>query len=548
MSLAAVDPESQRDVALLQDLLHKREYHLAELIDEVVFAEQERFKAVQEAHNVRELATHLENAFDKLLQYHITMHKEVLLPTLAASVEGEGKPSRRPSTPARADGVCNDGNFGDENGAFTGAASPSNDFLNDLLTDPQLSRETKQLLHAVVEQRGGLGETGRNELSRPPPPSRGAADSSSDVALHATHRAIVLSDSLLKNQETLTRLLRSIQDQAEAMLRHGTASTTASSSRAPTPAVTARADPNMVHTPSQRSAAASKQRTSDVSPVAPFRLENLYQHSDRAREIEAALRNVEAERDTLQRQLRDREHAATAAATATSSEKEAWGKERVHLKQELAYAQQRALEEQARCRELKKQVTQLEQVAAASPISAAPARTTPCSRCEKARSELKAKAADYHAAKAAWQEEEHRLRREIEALQKDVREAAVKAERNLLTAPAPTATTVVTTTTTDESPRYHSAGPSSERKIGQLEATVASMKADLQIMEMRMAIVQDEREAERRRLLSAHAQERERLRRERDECQAIIDKMSRELQGLSRCVTAAPPAIASASP
>ena len=72
------------------------------------------------------------------------------------------------------------------------------------------------------------------------------------------------------------------------------------------------------------------------------------------------------------------------------------------------------------------------------------------------------------------------------------------------------------------------------------------MKADLQIMEMRMSIVQDERDAERRRIMAAHEQERERLRRERDECQKLIDKMSRELQGLSRANTGTP-AIMSAS-
>lgn len=586
MSLAAIDPESQRDVVLLQDLLHKREYHLAELIDEVVFAEQERFKAVQEAHSVRELATHLEHAFDQLLQYHITMQKEVLLPTLVASVDVDGVNSRRASLARSRSGdeAGYDVNGGADQADFP---TPSNDFLNDLLAEPQLSRETKQLLQAVMQQRRSR-KSATSAAARPFPPSMSLATSpveAADVVQHTTRRAIVLSDSLLRNQETLTRLLRSIQDQAETMLdrwSHGEANTHHKISELPSarPAATAPADPDVVQTPSQRGATTSKPSLPDASPVAPFRLENLHQHSERAREIEEALRRVEAERDALQWQLRERESAppveskkevAEAAASARlAAETEAWGRERVHLKQELAYAQQRALEEQAKCRDLKKQVAQLEQIAATSPIAAPPppAQSTPCRHCEKARAELKRKAADYHAAKAAWRAEEQRLRAEVAGLKQELSEAeaktasavaaasataaaaALQKERRLVAAQAaPTASAPAigagAATSSAATPRYP-AGPSSERKIGQLEATVAAMKADLQIMEMRMSIVQDEREAERRRILAVHEQERERLRRERDECQKIIDKMSRELQGLAR-TTPDVPAIASTS-
>lgn len=593
MSLTAVDPENERDLALLQNLLHKREYHLAELIDEVVFAEQERFKAVQEARSVRELATHLESAFDKLLQYHITMHKEVLLPTLVASVDMDGVHSRRSSMsrPKNAGDVdCDNGErrYANADNDPTDAPEPSNDFLNELLTEPQLSRETKQLLQAVMQQR--RNRVAAPQQPRPPaaqtfPPSSLPSFSSEDaneMVQRATHRAIVLSDSLLRNQETLTRLLRSIQDQAEDILDRWTSGAEridggggGSGSSTAHPVLTARRDPNMVQTPSPSNTTAdSTRRTSGATSVAPFRLERLHQHSDRVREIEEALRTVEAERDALQRQLLDRETAPVATrqckATPSSAEAEAWVKERVHLKQELAYAQQRALEEQARSRELKKQVAQLEQIAATSPIAAPPpaaaaaavvstSKSTSCPHCEKVRLELKRKAADYNNARAAWKAEEQRLSSEVDALQRRVAEAEAKAaaaeaaqkkaaaaaekehsQHGPLSSSAPPrgATTV-------EAPRYP-AGPSSERKIGQLEATVAAMKADLQIMEMRMSIVQDERDAERRRIMAAHEQERERLRRERDECQKIIDKMSRELQGLSRANTGTP-AIMSAS-
>ncbi|KPA86565.1 hypothetical protein ABB37_00701 [Leptomonas pyrrhocoris] len=537
MSLTATNPEDQRNVALLQDLLQKREYHLAELIDEVVFAEQERFKAVQEAHSVRELANNLENAFDKLLQYHITMHKEVLLPALVASEQVNGAKGRRTSTSRLLNGEAK-GEENNDTDDGSGTATPSNDFLNDLLNDPQLSRETKQLLQAVMQQRNG-----RSAVTPTPQPATPLLSTSAvagpfeggrapaeanKVARRATHRAIVLSDSLLQNQEKLAQLLRSIQDQAEDMLeRWSKDGNAAAGSPAPR-----REDSNGVRT-----------------PVAAFRLANLYQHSDRAREIEAALRSVEEERDSLQRQLRERETVADprGSSAAAHAEKEAWGKERVHLKQELAFAQQRALEEQARCRELKKQVAQLEQIAATSPIPPPPpsaAHSTLCANCEKTRAELKRKAADYHTAKAAWKTKEESLVKEVEALQHRIEEAAAVAGTARSLAPhSPPSTSAKGAAA--ESPRYP-AGPSSERKIGQLEATVAAMKADLQIMEMRMSIVQDEREAERRRLLAAHEQERERLRRERNECQAIIDAMSHELQKLSRA-DAGVPAITSAS-
>jgi hypothetical protein len=592
MSLTAVNPESQRDVALLQDLLHKREYHLAELIDEVVFAEQERYKAVQEAHSVRELATHLEEAFDKLLYYHITMHKEVLLPALVASVDVDGVNSRRASVSCTR--PTEDENYESGGDATADRATPSNDFLNDLLTEPQLSRETKHLLQAVMQQRKNRGAGTSARLSTTPLPSpssravydhRNGGDGvgegvrsptdTHEVAQRATRRAIVLSDSLLRNQETLTRLLRSIQDQTEEMLdrlsQEGNAAIGGSEPHLlHHPAVKLRSDSNMMQTSSPHSSAAAtlKRRNSEAAATAStasFRLDNLHQHSDRVREIEESLRKVEEERDALQRQLLERESGpmTTYADKALATEKEAWGKERVHLKQELAYAQQRALEEQARCRELKKQVAQLEQIAATSPIPVPPppARPDTCNHCEKLRTELKKTAADYHNAKAVWKSTEQRLKAEVESLQRHVQEAEAKAvsaetvavaatalekERSLAPPVSPTASKdAAATSAAAQTPRYP-AGPSSERKIGQLEATVAAMKADLQIMEMRMSIIQDEREAERRRILAAHEQERARLRRERDECQKIIDKMSRELQGLSRSNVGVP-AIASTS-
>ncbi|KPI90746.1 hypothetical protein ABL78_0182 [Leptomonas seymouri] len=558
MSLTTPIPENQRDVALLQDLLHKREYHLAELIDEVVVAEQERFKAVEEAHSVRELATHLESAFNKLLEYHITMHKEVLLPALVASVKVDGASTQRTSASRQLNGEMNGKeNHDDGNGADK--ATPSNDFLNDLLTEPQLSRETKRLLQAVMQQRRDRGALTPTRQEAAPLASSsalydkygdGPSDDAGGVVQRATRRAIVLSDSLLQNQETLTRLLRNIQNQAEEMLDHWSKKgSLPDGNSTASPAVTlGGVDPHIVRSPSPRSAAA-----------ASFRLENLHQHSDRARAIEEELRKVEEERDTLQKQLLKRQSVSDAKASnaALPSEKEAWDKERVHLKQELAYAQQRALEEQSRCRKLKKQVAHLEQIAAASPIPppSPPVKAATCKHCQKVQAEMKKTAADYRAAEAAWEAEKDGLNREIWSLQ--CRVEAAEAGAGMATAQATAAGTegglappppfsppsTSSNGATAQAPRYP-AGPSSEREIGKLEAKVAAMKADLQIMETRMSIVQSEREAERQRILAAHEQERDRLRSERDQCQKIIDKMSRELKLLSRS-NAQMPAITS---
>ncbi|CAG9582818.1 conserved hypothetical protein [Leishmania major strain Friedlin] len=508
MSLAAIDDHQKGDVVHLQYLLRKREYHLAELINEVVFAEQERYKAVQEAHGLRELATGLEDVVNKLLEYHITIHREVLLPVLKDSAGNSGDARSVGASPA-------------EN--CTGVGS-SKDLLEDLLGKPRLPSETKSLLQTALEQKrrgerlssGGIGLHGNSSPWRLP------ADAEAPVH-QATHRAIALSASLLQNQERLAQLLHSIQTQAKNLLHHwdGVGGTEAQDGC-----------PSSEPTVRQQGPAGN---------VAPFRLENLHQHSSRARAIEEALRSVERERDALQMQLREGDAAAAAAAVRSApapvvQPDESWMEERAQLQKELAYAQQRVLQEQSQNQMLKRQVSQLEKVALASPIAPSAAGSSTCTHCEQTRADMKKQLSDYHAAKAAWKADEQRLKEDIASLRLQAKESVKDA--SLLSA-SPSVGALAGT------PQRDPSWPASERKIGQLEAKVAAMKADLQIMEMRLAIVQDERDAEQRRILAAHERERQRLCDERDECQRIIDKMSRELQGLSRMSSSAPPAITS---
>ncbi|CAJ1993278.1 hypothetical protein conserved [Leishmania donovani] len=509
MSLAAIDDHQKGDVVHLQYLLRKREYHLAELINEVVFAEQERYKAVQEAHGLRELATGLEDVINKLLEYHIALHREVLLPVLKDSAGSSGDARSVGASP-------------EENSTAVGS---SKDLLEDLLGKPRLPSETKRLLQTALQQKqrgerlsgGGIGLHGNSSLWRP--------HADAEAPVHpATHRAIALSASLLQNQERLAQLLHSIQTQAKNLLHHwdGLGGTEALDG---CPSIS---EPTV-------------RQQGPTSNVAPFRLENLHQHSNRARAIEEALRSVERERDTLQMQLRERDAAAAAAAAASAptpvvQPDDSWMEERAQLQKELAYAQERVLQEQARNQRLKRQVSQLEKVASASPIAPSAAGPSTCTHCEKTRADMKKQLSDYHAAKAAWKAEEQRLKEDIASLR-------LQAKESVKDASLPSASPPVGALA--GSPQRDPSWPASERKIGQLEAKVAAMKADLQIMEMRLAIVQDERDAERRRILDAHERERQRLRDERDECQRIIDKMSRELQSLSRMSYSAPPAITS---
>ncbi|TPP47876.1 hypothetical protein CGC20_14450 [Leishmania donovani] len=421
MSLAAIDDHQKGDVVHLQYLLRKREYHLAELINEVVFAEQERYKAVQEAHGLRELATGLEDVINKLLEYHIALHREVLLPVLKDSAGSSGDARSVGASP-------------EENSTAVGS---SKDLLEDLLGKPRLPSETKRLLQTALQQKqrgerlsgGGIGLHGNSSLWRP--------HADAEAPVHpATHRAIALSASLLQNQERLAQLLHSIQTQAKNLLHHwdGLGGTEALDG---CPSIS---EPTV-------------RQQGPTSNVAPFRLENLHQHSNRARAIEEALRSPD----------------------------DSWMEERAQLQKELAYAQERVLQEQARNQRLKRQVSQLEKVASASPIAPSAAGPSTCTHCEKTRADMKKQLSDYHAAKAAWKAEEQRLKEDIASLR-------LQAKESVKDASLPSASPPVGALA--GSPQRDPSWPASERKIGQLEAKVAAMKADLQIMEMRLAILQ----------------------------------------------------------
>ncbi|GET92984.1 hypothetical protein, conserved [Leishmania tarentolae] len=519
MSLTTDDDKQKGNVAHLQYLLRKREYHLAELINEVVFAEQERYKAVQEAQGLRELSTNLEDVINKLLEYHITIHREVFLPVLKDSAKKGGD--------ARSASACP--------GEDSSDVRCSKDLLEDLLGKPRLPSETKRLLQTALQQqqkheRLSSGSIGLHSDSSPTPaapsgsaPFRPLVDTEGPVH-HATHRAIALSASLLQNQETLAQLLHSIQTQAENLLHHwGRVGDTEAPERWPSI--------------SDRSGRQQK----PTSGVASFRLENLHQHSNRARAIEEALRSIERERDALQVQLGEH-HATAVAAAATSAPTpavqpdESWMEERAQLKKELAYAQQCVLQEQQRSQKLKTQVSQLEKVVLSSPIAASSVSPSTCTQCEKMRADMKKQLADYTAAKAAWKAEEKRLIEKITSLRRQANKPVKGGSLASPSSPAEALAGVV---------QHDSASPASERKIGSLEAKIAAMNADFHIMEMRLAIMQNERDAERHRILAAHERERQYLRHERDECQRTIDKMSRELQSLSRMSTSALPVITS---
>ncbi|KAG5467044.1 hypothetical protein LSCM1_01224 [Leishmania martiniquensis] len=520
MSLAGFDDTQRDDIAHLQRLLHKREYHLAELINEVVFAEQERYKAVQEAHGLRELTTRLEGVINRLLEYNIAIHREVLLPVLIDSIGNSGGARSAEASPAEE----------------PTAVGSSQDFLDDLLGEPRLSSETKRLLRAVVKERrnGERQPSAQRKLhGYPPSPQAALAESTPGrppvgaevTAPQATRRAIVLSDSLLQSHETLAQLLHTIQTQTQDLLcRWNELGTTESPERQ---------QPLREPTPPRQNSAID---------VASFRLENLHQRSCLIRELEEALQSVEKERDALQVQLRECDAAAVAATTVASAStsvaqsNESWLKEKAQLEKELAHAQQRVLQEQARSQELEKQVFQLERVAAAPSITPSQPISFACTQCERLRDDMKKQAADHHASRTAWKAEEQRLRKDIASLQRQAQEPVNDAALSSSSPPVSGSL---------GAPLHCLPRPEAERKVGQLEAVVATLKADLQIMETRMAIAQDEWCAERRRILAAHERERQRLCEEKNECQSIIDNMSRELKNLSQMSPTAQPAITS---
>ncbi|KAG5492879.1 hypothetical protein JKF63_01459 [Porcisia hertigi] len=504
MSIGAFDDQQKGYIAHLQDVLHKREYHLAELINEVVYAEEERYKALQEANSLRELSTRLEDVVNKLLEYNIIIHKEVILPVLIDTNGASGL--------TRSAGASSEENS-------TTARSLTN-VLDGLLDEPHLSSETKRLLRGVLQKQqkndlrlGGSSGPHSNSLT----PSAALLHSApheppalEEASVHkATRQAILLTSSLLQNQETLAQLLHGIQTQAKDLLHRSNVLGTMEVQDRP-----------------QTVSESDAQQQKRTRTIAPFRLEKQ--------------RNAEFGRDAPRGPLCERDPAAGGAAAAVSpaaaaQADESWLQEREQLKRELAYTQQRVLQEQALSRELKRQVSQLE-VGAAAPTVPSAASSSTCPHCEKMRLEMAKNLSYYQATKTAWKTEKQHLRNDIASLRLQVKETANDASPS---AEPPSAGALTS------GPQCYTKEAASNRKIGQLEATVSALKADLHIMEMRMSIMLDERDAERRRILAAHEQERQRLRDEKDKCQRIINSMSRELQGLSQISSGTHPAITS---
>lgn len=441
------------DAVKLQEQLKQREYHLAELVDEIVFAERERAKAVEEVECVRELATHLERSFQKFLQFHITMSHDILYPLLA----------QWPNPTS-----CMAPNAAD----ISRQKQEVTQALKELQSESQISKETKKLMGAVLQSTSTVA----------PSLNRGAA---TDLAVdESARRVVVLSDSLLENQMTLSNLLRDLRNQAEGLLHRWACK---------------QGEMDFPRVEGQQSRAGGRatspftvshpQQSRSSATTASFRLENISQRNGRTLEMQEDLAKVEKERDMLQAQLQE-QGLQRDVVKALQDEK-------TQLQDQLLYMQRRSLQEQALCRKLKERISQLEE----QPVIKSP-EGAPCFQCESVKAEQELM--------------KHRMQNEIEALKTDKK--TLESVNAAMTASAL---------------KPCSSPSGQEHKIGKLEGTIASLEAELKIMEMRLSMLQSDRDGERDRILALHEQEKERLRRERNEFREIVSKMSKEVEGLA---------------
>ncbi|KEG07834.1 hypothetical protein DQ04_08701020, partial [Trypanosoma grayi] len=167
----------------LDNDLKKREMHLAELIDEVVYAEDNKDKAVRRAEAARYLVNQLENVVQDLLGYLKVLEGNVLLPAFLdlASVVPQ-------------DPVVN--------------REVIDETLQKISEDSLTSR-TKKLISAVRE----LPSKTKNRAAREAF-MRNVAEESVNV-----EDTIVLSGLLLEKKDELTALLDDLRDRVRAMLQ-----------------------------------------------------------------------------------------------------------------------------------------------------------------------------------------------------------------------------------------------------------------------------------------------------------------------------------------
>lgn len=425
----------------LQEQLKQREFHLAELIDEVVYADGRCEESLQGSLALQHGAAQLERAFQQLLRFHVVLSEDVILPSLLDTVQ------RR------------------MNGA-TLLDDETRRTLRQISAAPHaVARPTQQLIDKVLATDAHALDSGAGDTvdGNGEPPGRN----------HKLEQAIVLGGQLCRHQRDLLGGLEKVHECLAAAVTGDD-----SIDGIPwSPTRAASTDAVMTINREMRRRSSPSRSPADGAAIA---------------ELRDQLADTRAERDRLLSQLQAQAKSDTVVASLLTDKRQ--------LENELLYAQRRTLEEQGRGRDLRQRVLELE--AAVDRL-----RRAGSQGLVTGEEELRRLSRGADVARASLEGEVERLRAENRAL-------VDAGERLMLNSP--------------------SGEVSAKRKAAKLEGVVAALKTDLHIMENRLAVIQDQRGAERERIVAQFEAEKQRLRRERDECQSLIDQMADELNLLSR--------------
>lgn len=217
---------------------------------------------------------------------------------------------------------------------------------------------------------------------------------------------------------------------------------------------------------------------SEVSPSSSRELVPAVAHNSYST-LQEQLQQMREERDALREQLRNREASSDREVEWLLSEKK-------QLESNLLDAQRCILEKEARNRSLQEQIHVIEK------WSEAAASTGGVQRALEERI-------------AHLEHENHTLRMAV--AQKTPSELAAAS-------PSITAEAV-------------------QQQVSYLKRVIASLTTDLHVMESRLAVIQDQREEERQRIIAQNERVSLRLRLERKECEVLIGKLTTELEILT---------------
>ncbi|ORC91998.1 uncharacterized protein TM35_000042120 [Trypanosoma theileri] len=464
--------------------LKKRELHLAELIDEVVYAEDNKDKALRRAESARYLVIQLESLLQDLLGYVKVIEGNVLLPAfleLGSVVPQEPVMNREAISHA----------------------------LQNLSED-NLSTRTKKLITAVQELPSETKNLATREVFM-----RNMTEERVNI-----EDAILLCGLLMENKNELTALLSDLSDRIQCILQGKPYETLVEGT--------------------SRSVSGFK--------GAPYELDELQEH----------VRRLEKERDDLRHQMSVNENTIE-MNRLLQEERNLLQEERKTVEVQLLDAQQRLLKEQNKAREVNLRVESLEQsleqLEHEKGLLQREIKELKRDQVHRSRSYFDEQRAE---------EEAQQMRAELDSVMTE--HSGLRAAMESQLADLKAQNTILLT----EKMEYKERLDSKDQQIATLQRINDGLKrelfevqqkmlsssfpisinrnggnkngngnifneptTDLNVAEKRLADISSRFEAERKQIIAQFDQERERYKAERQECDALVERMANELEQLA---------------